>query len=101
MRMLLNVHIPHEPFNDYVRDGTIGAIIKNVLEETKPEQIFFTEQHGTRGALLIVDVSDPSRIPALAEPWFLKFDADCEFRVVMTPDDLGKAGLEKIGKMWT
>ena len=25
MRMLLNIRIPHEPFNAFVRDGTIGA----------------------------------------------------------------------------
>lgn len=100
MRMLLNVHIPHEPFNAYVRDGTVGETIGKILDDAKPEQVWFTEQHGTRGAILIVDVSDPSRIPALAEPWFLKFDADCEFRVVMTPQDLGKAGLEKLGKTW-
>jgi hypothetical protein len=100
MRMLLNVHIPHEPFNACVRDGTVGETIKRILDETKPEQVYFTEQHGTRGAILILDVPEPSRIPALAEPWFLAFEADCEFRVVMTADDLSKAGLEKIGKTW-
>jgi hypothetical protein len=100
MRMLLNVHIPHEPFNACVRDGTVGETIKRILDESKPEQVWFTEQHGTRGAILILDVPDPSRIPALAEPWFLEFEADCEFRIVMTPDELGKAGLDKIGKMW-
>lgn len=100
MRMLLNVHIPHEPFNAHVRDGTVGEIIRKILDDAKPEQVYFTEQHGTRSAILIVDVAEPSRVPALAEPWFLKFDADCEFRIVMSPDDLGKAGLERIGKSW-
>jgi hypothetical protein len=37
-------------------------------------------------AMLIVDLPDPSKIPALAEPWFLTFEADAEFRVVMSPD---------------
>jgi hypothetical protein len=32
--------------------------------------------------------------------WFLKFNAHCEFRVVMTPDDLERSGLEKLGKKW-
>lgn len=100
MRMLLSVHIPHEPFNAYVRDGTVGETIRRILDESKPEQVWFTEQHGTRGAILILDVASPSRIPALAEPWFLKFDADCEFRIVMSPDELAKAELDKIGKAW-
>ena len=52
----------------------------------QPKAVYFTEQNGQRGAVLIVDLPDPSKIPALAEPWFLTFQADVEFRVVMSPD---------------
>ncbi len=100
MRMLLNVHIPHEPFNTAVREGTAGQTIARILEETKPEAVYFTEQNGTRGAILIIDVAKPSQVPSFAEPWFLKFNADCEFRIVMGPDDLKNAGLEGLGKKW-
>ncbi|MDD5249732.1 MAG: hypothetical protein PHY45_12135 [Rhodocyclaceae bacterium] len=100
MRMLLNVRIPHEPFNSYVRDGIAGTTISKILEETKAEAVYFTEQNGMRGAVLIVDVPNASKIPALAEPWFLRFKADCEFRIVMSPEDLAKAELEKLGKTW-
>lgn len=100
MRMLLNVRIPHEPFNAFVRDGTIGQVIERILEETKPEAVYFTEQSGTRGAIIIVNLNDPSQVPAFAEPWFLMFNADCEFRVVMVPEDLKKAGLETLGSKW-
>ena len=71
-----------------------------IIQETKPEAIYFTEQQGGRGAVMIVDMSGPSKIPALAEPWFLTFNASVEFRVVMTPDDLKKASLEEVGKKW-
>lgn len=101
MRMLLNVRIPHEPFNAAVRDGTAGARLNRILEAVKPEAAYFTEQNGHRGAILIVDVPDASKIPALAEPWFLAFRADVEFRIVMSPDDLGRAGLDEIGKKWS
>jgi hypothetical protein len=30
----------------------------------------------------------------------LSFEAEVELRVVMTPDDLKKAGLEELGKKW-
>ncbi|MBN3820718.1 panthothenate synthetase [Paraburkholderia sp. Se-20369] len=100
MRMLLNIRIPHEPFNTLVRDGTIGEVMARILEEIKPEAAYFTEQNGTRGAVVIVDLNDPSQIPALAEPWFLMFNADCEFRVVMLPEDLRKAGLAQLGAKW-
>jgi hypothetical protein len=101
MRIMLNVKIPHAPFNSFVRDGTVGAKLQKIMAAIKPEAIYFTEQNGGRGAVVIVDMADPSKIPALAEPWFLTFNAEVEFRVVMTPDDLGKAGLDKIGKEWS
>jgi hypothetical protein len=96
----MNVRIPHEPFNSAVRKGTAGQIIKNILLEIKPEAVYFTEQNGTRGAVIIINVNDPSEIPSFAEPWFLNFNADCEFRIVMTPGDLDRAGLDELGRKW-
>ena len=101
MRMLLNVKIPHQPFNAAVRDGTVDAKLKAILEASKPEAVYFTEQQGHRSAILIVDVPDPSKIPALAEPWFLAFEANVELRTVMTPDDLKRAGLGELGRKWS
>jgi hypothetical protein len=100
MRMLLDVIFPHEPFNTLVRKGTAGATIGKILDAIKPESVYFTEQDGHRGAVMVVDLKDPSQIPALAEPWFLHFQADCKFRVAMTPDDLKRAGLDELGKRW-
>jgi len=71
-----------------------------ILEETKPEHVYFTEQNGNRGVLMIVEVEDASKIPALAEPWYLNFEADIEYRIAMTPEDLHKADLDTIGKKW-
>ncbi len=100
MRMLMHVHFPVEPFNAAVRDGSIGQKMQKLLEATKPEAAYFTEQSGQRGALLVVDVKGPSDIPVLAEPWFLQLDAKVEFRVAMTPEDLGRANLETLGQTW-
>lgn len=101
MRMLMNVRIPHQPFNAAVKDGSAGAKIGKILEAIKPEAIYFTEQCGHRGAVLIVEVADASKVPALAEPWFLTFQADVEFRIVMTPDDLKRSGIDAMGKQWS
>jgi hypothetical protein len=100
MRMMLTALIPHEPFNSLVRENRAGQVIMKILEDLKPEAAYFTEQHGQRCAVLIVNVADASRVPSLAEPFFLNFNADCRFRIVMTPEDLGKAGLEELGKKW-
>ncbi len=100
MRMLMHVKFPHHDFNAAVRDGSAGSKVKRILDATKPEAVYFTEYDGRRGAVLIVDVADPSKIPGLAEPWFLTFSADVELHAVMSPEELGQARLEEIGKKW-
>jgi len=98
--MLMNVAIPHQIFNAAVKDGSAGAKLAKILEAIKPEAAYFTEQNGRRGAVLIVDLPDASKIPVLAEPWFLTFQADVEFRVAMTPEDLKRSGIDGMGKQW-
>jgi hypothetical protein len=100
MRMLMHVKFPHKEFNAATRDGSIEKKMKRILEDAKPEAVYFTEYDGRRGAIIIVDIQDPSRVPALAEPWFLTFKADLSFHIVMSPEDLGRAGLEALGKKW-
>jgi hypothetical protein len=100
MRMLLDIKIPHETFNAAVRDGSAGEKLKRIVDATKPEAVYFTERDGHRGAIMIVNLDDPSKIPTLAEPWFLTFNADVQIRVAMTPEDLGRVGLDALGKKW-
>ena len=100
MRMLLEVSMPHEPFNAFVRDGTAGKKIGEILDAIKPETVYFTERDGHRGAIMVVDVADPSRVPVLAEPWFVTFNADVRFRIAMTPDELKKSGIDAMAKKW-
>ncbi len=100
MRMLLNVTFPHEPFNTLVREKKAGPIIQRILEELKPESTYFTEECGRRGAVLVVDVTEPSRVPSICEPFFLNFNADCRLRIAMSPEDLGRAGLDQLGEKW-
>jgi hypothetical protein len=100
MRMMLTASLPNEPFNSLVRAGTVGAIIQEIVAQLKPEATYFVEEHGTRCAVLIVDVADQSRIPFFAEPFFLKFNATCRFRIAMVPEDLARAGLDALGQKW-
>ena len=41
------------------------------------------------------------RFVANAEPWFVTFDADVQVHIVMSPEELGRAGLEELGKKWS
>ena len=70
------------------------------LDDLKPEATYFTNLSGSRGAVIVVDVPEPSAVPSIAEPWFLTFNAEVRFRIVMSPEDLEKADLESISKKW-
>ncbi len=100
MRMIVDVNLPIEPFNTLVQNGTVGQKIQQILADLKPEAVYFSERNGKRGAIFIVDITEPSQIPSIAEPFFLTFDASVEFRVAMTPEDLGAAGLEALGEKY-
>ncbi len=100
MRMIMQVQFPIEPFNTAVKNGTIGGKIKQIMEAVKPEHAWFSERDGKRGGILVVNVDSPSDVPRLAEPWFLALNAEVEFRIAMTPEDLGRADLNAIGKQW-
>ncbi len=70
----------------------IGAI--------QPEAVYFFARDGKRGGTMVVDLSDASKIPSVAEPLFLAFDANVRFYPCMTPEDLQNAGLDELGKRY-
>ena len=98
MRMLLRVSIPVEAGNTAAKAGTLGPTIERILADLKPEAAYFlADDDGQRSGSIVFDMKDTSQIPAVAEPWFLAFNAEVSLRPVMTPQDLGKAG-SAIGK---
>jgi len=89
--MMLKVSIPVESGNAAIKNGTLGQTMQGILEDIKPEAVYFVEDNGGRTTYIFVDVASESDIPRMAEPWFLAFNAAVEFHPAMTPDDLGKA----------
>ena len=100
MRFMMIASAPHKEFNAAVKDGTAGAKLKKILDAIKPEAVYFTALDGVRTAVIIVDMPEASKMPALAEPWFLTFSGDVEFHPVMTAADLAKGGLDALGRQW-
>jgi hypothetical protein len=92
MRFLLKVNIPVESGNAAAKAGKLGTIIQSILAEQKPEAAYFTDDNGQRTALVFLEMKDASQIPAIAEPWFLAFNASIELHPVMVADDLARAG---------
>ncbi len=92
MRFIVTVSIPVEAGNRAVKEGVLGKTIQKILGEQKPEASYFTAVNGMRTGILIIQMDDASKIPAIAEPWFLAFNASVEMLPVMLPQDLQKAG---------
>jgi hypothetical protein len=100
MRMIMHVIMPNYKFNEAIRDGSAEKKMGRIFEEIKPEAVYFTNYDGKRGVIVILNVEDPSKVPSLAEPFFLYFDAEVHFHIVMSPQELAKAGLEALNKKW-
>jgi hypothetical protein len=103
MRMLLRVSIPVETGNAAAKAGTLGPTIEKILADLKPEAAYFlADDNGNRSGSIVFDMKDSSQIPAVAEPWFLAFNAKVTFRPVMSPQDLAAAGpsITKAGQQY-
>ena len=92
MRFLLKANIPVEAGNAAAKTGKLGTTIQSILADLKPDAVYFTDDNGQRTAFVFLKMEDASQIPAIAEPWFLAFNASIEIHPVMVPDDLAKAG---------
>jgi hypothetical protein len=92
MKFMIKVSWDVEAGNAIIRSGKLAPMIQSYLTEHKPEAVYFCAEEGKRGGTIIVNVTDASQIPALAEPWFLASNSRVEFIPVMTPEDLMKAG---------
>jgi hypothetical protein len=103
MRFLLKVNIPVDAGNAAAKAGKLGETIQSILSDLRPEAVYFTDDKGQRTGFIFLDMQDASQIPAIAEPWFLAFNAHIELHPVMVPDDLMKAGpaIEQAVKKYT
>jgi hypothetical protein len=102
MRMMMKVSIPVENGNAAVRNGTLGSTMQKILADLKPEAVYFTEDSGVRTGYIFFHMTESSQLPAVAEPWFLSFNASLTVRPAMTPQDLGVAAtdLERAAKTY-
>jgi len=90
MRFLVKVSFPIKAANAAAKKNGL-KVIRQILEQQKPEAAYFIADGGQRTGILIIDIATASDIPAIAEPWFLALNASVEATPVMLPEDLEKA----------
>ncbi|MCX4763767.1 hypothetical protein OG562_22930 [Streptomyces sp. NBC_01275] len=95
MRMMLKASMDTEKANEAIRNGTLGKLLEESMEQIKPEAAYFTAEGGRRTAFLVFDLQDPSDLPSISEPFFLNLGADLTYTPVMNAEDVAK-GLAKI-----
>jgi len=97
MRVLLKAQMDTEKANEAIRNGTLGKLIQESMEQIKPEAAYFTTDNGQRTAYVVFDMQDSFQMPLLSEPFFLNLGAKITYTPVMNLDDVQK-GLALLGR---
>lgn len=90
MRFMLIVRMSTEMANATVREGRVGDLLQRSIEQLQPEAAYFGPLDGMRTAFLVFNLDDPSKIPAISEPFYQELGARLDFIPVMTPEDLAR-----------
>ncbi|KUO08061.1 hypothetical protein [Streptomyces sp. DSM 15324] len=97
MRMMMRASMDTERANELIRNGTLGKLLQESMEQIKPEAAYFTADGGRRTAYMFFDMADPSDMPVISEPFFLELGADISYTPVMNKEDVQK-GLSRLGR---
>jgi hypothetical protein len=90
MRIMMRIRIPVEKGNEAVADGSMPKIIKNLVDQLKPESAYFHLEDGKRAGTIVFEESDVARLTAINEPLFASLNAEIELQPVLTLADLLK-----------
>ncbi|MBI4530955.1 MAG: hypothetical protein HY709_05470 [Candidatus Latescibacteria bacterium] len=103
MRILLKAQIPTEAGNAAIIDGSIAKKFESIFADQKPEAVYCIAEDGKRTILVFLDLQDASQLPAIAEPWFLAFNASIEVTPAFTLQELPEVmpAVEQIVKKYS
>lgn len=97
MRTMIKLQVPVEAGNDAIKSGKIAEVLGALMSNLQPEAAYFGAEGGKRTAYIFFDLTDPSRIPVIAEPLFQNFNASVEILPVMNLDEL-QSGLAEVSQ---
>jgi hypothetical protein len=95
MRIMVKFTLPTQESNAFVKDGSVGQMMQNIIGNLQPEAAYFCHIDGKRGGYLVANLEDGTELVTKVEPFFLEMGAEIETFPVMNADELG-AGLQNL-----
>lgn len=80
-----------------LQDPNFPKKLEGVLNQIKPEAVYFSSIDGERGIYMIVNLPSADMIATIAEPLWMMFSCKIDFTPVMELADLQK-GLQNLKK---
>jgi len=88
------LHMPTEYGNKMLQDLNFTKKLEGVLNQIKPEAVYFTPIEGERGIYMIVNLPSADMIATISEPLWMTFNCKLDLQPVMELKDL-QLGLQK------
>lgn len=98
MRFMVEFAIPTSFGNEIVRSGRIEKVFKGLIEDFKPEAMYFYPADGVRGGCFFIQSDNPALGVAVGERLWFGLQAHVTVKPVMNGEELGK-GLAEIGRI--
>jgi hypothetical protein len=88
MRIMLKAVIDTEVGNETVRSGATAKLLEQMVHQLEAEAAYFAVEDGQRTCIVFFDLAEPSRIPAVSEPFFLGAKARVTLNPCMSLEDV-------------
>lgn len=98
MRVLVRCSIPPVAGSRAIADGRLGPVLGRLVEALAPEAVYFLMMDGRLTGLLFCELTEASRIPAIAELLVMGFEADVDLLPTMTTPEL-LTGLAEVTRL--
>src|SRR3989338_4740861 len=100
MKFLVEARKPTDVGNRKLKDGSMMKQAQAYLAEVRPDAVYFSVAEGQRTIFMIVNLAGPEKIPEIAEPLWLDWEAEVYFTPVMDAKEFEKAGpgIQKVVK---
>ena len=91
MRFLVKATLPVDAGNALVRDPNFGGRIQEIMDDIRPEAVYFAVADGQRTVYAVIDLEGTYELPRIVEPFWLALGANVELIPAMDRSDFGQA----------